>query len=179
VIDMRALVVYESMFGNTKKVADAVAEGLRAAGCDPVDLVRVDKAPTVVPEGVDLVVVGGPTHAFGMSKTGTREDAERQGAPQETVTSRGIREWVDEVKAAPSVRFATFDTRVHQVRHLPGSAARHANRHLLRRGFQMASAPTSYYVEGTSGPLRPDQPAAATRWGETMARNLAAIGVTR
>ena len=73
---MRALVVYESMFGNTRLVAEAVAEGL-SSGLD-VDVVEVAAAPTSF-DDVELVVVGGPTHALGMTRQRTRDDARRQG----------------------------------------------------------------------------------------------------
>ena len=175
---MRALVVFESMFGNSELVARAVGEGLVRGGCSEVEVTRVDRAPTEVPDGVDLVLVGGPTHAFGMTRQSSRDEAVRQGAP-ESGTGRGIREWVDLVHAAPSVRFATFDTRMDKVRRLPGSAAHQASRHLRRRGFRLASGPTSYYVSSATGPLGADETAKAQRWGEAVARNLAATGAVR
>ena len=69
---MRATVVYESLFGRTREVAEAVAEGLRAAApgaavdCRPV----VDAGPAL--GQVDLLVVGGPTHFLGMSSQRSR-----------------------------------------------------------------------------------------------------------
>ena len=60
---MRALVVFESMFGDTETIARAVADGLSDA--IRVDIVDVATAPRVDAD-VDLLVVGGPTHAFGM-----------------------------------------------------------------------------------------------------------------
>src|SRR5687767_14509631 len=65
-IEMRALVVYESMFGNTSAVATAIATGLSTRM--GVDLVEVAAAPAALDAGVDLVVAGGPTHAFSMSR---------------------------------------------------------------------------------------------------------------
>ena len=88
---MRALVVFESMFSNTEKVAHAVADGLHVGGCPTVQVVRVDRAPTTVPDDVDLVVVGGPTHAFGMTRPSSREEAVKQGA-EDVPTAWGIRE---------------------------------------------------------------------------------------
>src|SRR5258707_15226676 len=69
---MRATVVYESLFGSTREVAEAVAEGLLAAApgaavdCRPV----VDAGPAL--GQVDLLAVGGPTHFLGMSSTRSR-----------------------------------------------------------------------------------------------------------
>ena len=87
----RALIVYESMFGNTHKIALAIRDGLH----DVIDteLVRADQAPGEIPADVRLVVVGGPTHAFSMSRRSTRTQAAEQDQvmmPPET----GIREWL-------------------------------------------------------------------------------------
>jgi flavorubredoxin len=73
---MRALVIYESMFGNTQQVANAVGDGL--ARTLPADVVEVGHAQATVPVNVSLLVVGGPTHAFGMSRQKTRADAAGQ-----------------------------------------------------------------------------------------------------
>ena len=69
---VHALVVYESMFGNTAAIARAIADGL-AAKLD-VQIVEVSKAPTTLGE-IDLVVAGGPTHVFGLSRPSTRRSA--------------------------------------------------------------------------------------------------------
>ena len=53
---MSALVVVESMWGNTREVGEAIARGL---GAD-VSVVDVSQAPSTVPDDVDLLVVGGP-----------------------------------------------------------------------------------------------------------------------
>jgi flavodoxin len=58
---MTVLVVFESMFGNTKVIADAVAEGLGRHL--PVEQVEVAAAPTVIGGELELLVVGGPTHS--------------------------------------------------------------------------------------------------------------------
>ena len=63
---VRALVVYESMFGNTERIARAIRDGLRQSV--PTEIVPAYRAPTVVPADVRLLVVGGPTHAFSMSR---------------------------------------------------------------------------------------------------------------
>ena len=72
---MSTLVVFESYWGNTETVARAVADGIGG----PVEVVGVADAPTPLPRDVDLLVVGGPTHAFGMTRATTRRDAVKQG----------------------------------------------------------------------------------------------------
>lgn len=166
----RALIVHESMFGNTRKVADAIAEGLRTA--IDVELVRADQAPAVLPDEVVLLVVGGPTHAFGMSRPATRVDASARG--DLPVPTSGIREWLQQLRCreAPLVS-AAFDTRVVRVRLLPGSAARAAARVLHRRGYEAVLPPTSYYVHDVPGPLAAGELERARRWGEELAGQLA------
>lgn len=164
---MRALVVYESMFGNTRDVAEAVADGLRPHG--PVDVVEVGQAPAAIAEDVALLVVGGPTHAFGMSRPRTRADAANRVGGDIVSADRGIREWLEEVQpGAARHRAAAFDTRV-RVPLLPGSAARAALRRLRRRGFDVAGSAMSFYVGGMQGPVRPGELTRAQEWGATLA----------
>ena len=63
---MHTLVVYESMFGNTHKIADGIAAGLRPTG--EVRVVPVHEATDELVAWADLVVVGGPTHIHGMTR---------------------------------------------------------------------------------------------------------------
>ena len=87
---MKALVVYESLWGNTEKVARAVAAGL--AETAEVAVADVGERPELSAD-LDLLVAGGPTHAFSMTRTSTREDAVRQGATHHPAAV-GLREWL-------------------------------------------------------------------------------------
>src|SRR3954465_4077978 len=130
---MKALIVYESMFGNTEKVARAVAAGL-ADGME-VEVDEVSAAPAQVTDLVDLIVVGGPTHAFSLSRPSTRADAHERGATQGEVDG-GLREWLGRLSGRPhSELVAAFDTRAERVRRLPGSAAHTAARLARHHGF--------------------------------------------
>ncbi len=92
---MTALIVFESMFGNTEAVARAVATGV--AEHLPVEVVEVAAAPEQI-DGYDLVVVGGPTHAFGMTRASTRKAALDQGATGPA--GPGVREWLSGLAAS-------------------------------------------------------------------------------
>ena len=163
---MRALVVYESMFGNTQAIADAVADGLDAHM--RVDAVEVGAAPTVVGDDVALLVVGGPTHAFGMSRPSTRQDAGRQAEHGLVSAGIGLREWLTAVEeGSGSVAAAAFDTRIDRPR-LPGSAARAAEKGLRRRRFRIIARPKSFYVTGTKGPLVDGELGRARRWADQL-----------
>jgi flavodoxin len=163
---MRVFVIYESLFGNTEQVAKAIATGLSRRG--DVQLSEVRNAPPVLTEPVDLIVVGGPTHVFSMTRRSTREDAFKQGAGQGSMEV-GVREWLGrQQKGEHDGRVAMFDTRVEKVRHLPGSAARAADRLARRLGYKAATGPESFYVEGVSGPLVEGELERAQAWGERL-----------
>jgi hypothetical protein len=165
---LRALVVFESMFGNTEKVAGAVARGLQLEGID-TGLLEVHAAPARLPLGLDLLVVGAPTHGFSMSRTSTREDAVRQGAPAERATL-GLREWLDgvELDKAMLPPLATFDTRVTKVRWIPKAAGPSASRMGRRRGLETIAKPMGFLVDDIRGPLVEHELERAVAWGRQL-----------
>lgn len=171
---MRALVVYESMFGNTRKIAEAVAEGL--SGYAEIDVVEVGAAGRPA-DDVGLIVVGGPTHAHGMSRPGTRQGAAKDAGADLVSRGVGVREWLGSLPAARGpVAAAAFDTRFDKPVWLTGSAARGAARHLQRRGYRLAALPESFFVGASSGPPAPGELDRARRWGQTLGVGLVAAG---
>src|SRR5260221_8660236 len=151
---MRAIVVYESLFGRTREVAEAGAEGLQAAApgaavdCRPV----VDAGPAL--GQVDLLVVGGPTHFLGMSSQRSRRlvrqyqqraDGRRpRRAPGKHPAGPGVREWLAALPPAAGRRWAAaFDTRLSSV--LPGSAARVIARSLEEHGYEVVARPEGFW----------------------------------
>ena len=163
---MRALVVYESMFGNTRAVALAVAKGLEKWVA--VDVAEVGSAPTVREDEVALLVVGGPTHAFGMSRESTRRDAATKTTEALVSTGDGIREWLAQIGPAPTgLSAAAFDTKINKA-WLPGSAAKATYKPLRWLRFRMLLTPESFLVTDTSGPLVAGELDRATAWGEQV-----------
>ena len=162
---MTVLVVVESSFGNTRAVAEAIREGL--ATHTETELLDVGDAPSRLPDTVDLLVVGGPTHAFGMSRPETRRDAVQKGATL-TVPETGLREWIAGLSAdthRPPV--VTFDTRTKH-RWVPGSAAAQASAALSEHGFPSAAPRKSFRVDDISGPLLPGELERARDWGAAL-----------
>lgn len=171
---MRALVVYESMWGNTEAVANAIAAGLRESL--EVELVAVEQAPADPGPDVGLIVAGGPTHAFSMSRTSTRADALQRGADHGR-SAFGLREWLDGLPTGEHPqRIATFDTRVGKMRRLPGSAAKAAAKVAHRHGFERAEHVESFYVDDMEGPLLEGELARATAWGQQIASDVVEQG---
>lgn len=109
---MRAVVVYEPVFGNTETIARAIADGLGERY--EVTTAEVGSAPARLPDDVALLVAGGPTHALGMSRPGTREQAAGELAESAALVSRGrgLREWLEALEPAGPLPAATFDTHV-------------------------------------------------------------------
>ena len=168
---MKALVVYESMFGNTEQIARAVARGLERSA--EVEVVEVSKAPRNPDADVDLIVAGGPTHAFSMSRANTRADAINRGAT-EGEREYGLREWIDTLPAGRHAdKMATFDTRVRTMRHLPGSAAKGAARAARRHSYESAAPAESFYVDDVDGPLLGGELERAEAWGQQLGDSVA------
>lgn len=162
---MTALVVYESMYGSTQAVAEAIGRGLAPAG--PVRVVAVGvlaAAPggRTLTTDVDLLVVGAPTHTFGLSRPGPRQDAA-------ATTEMGVREWLEVLKMPlGGVRYAAFDTKVLKQK-LPGSAGRSTDKKLSQMGARAVADPRSFWVDGRSDGLVPGELENAAAWGAALA----------
>ena len=164
---MHAVVVFESIWGNTEQLAREVAAGI---GGERTEVLDAASAPVGLDADVDLLVVGGPTHAFSMSTESTRESARQQGAVH--IPVRGIREWIEAIhRRVAIVLVATFDTRVVSPR-LPGSAAKKAMKRLVALGFRPLAKPETFGVHGYSGPVADGELERARRWGTELAGRL-------
>ena len=167
--NLKALVVYESFFGNTESIARAVAGGLRLEGLE-AEAVDVADADGLDIDDYDLLVVGGPTHAFALSRPSTRSEAVARGG-DDSYSVRGLREWLADLAIGDGVHLAaTFDTRVSKVRHLPMSAARSAAHMMRTRRFTLVSRPTGFVVRDVEGPLEQREMERAITWARTIAR---------
>jgi Flavodoxin len=173
---MRAVIVYESMYGNTHLVADAIGAGLGTAL--DVSIVPVSRADPGAVAGADLVVVGGPTHAHGMSRAATRkaavEAASKPVSPLELepdALGPGLRDWFSSLGQHP-VKAAAFDTRLHGPAALTGRAAKGVARLLRAHGFDVVAEPESFLVTKQDR-LEPQETARAREWGAQLASRLA------
>jgi hypothetical protein len=170
---MRSLVVYESWFGNTRRVAEEIAATLAHEG--QVDLLTVDETPPPL-EDVDLLVVGAPTHVHGLSGKRSREAALDQGASGEP--GIGVRGWVHALpNGARGPRAAAFDTRANKPVLLVGSAARGIARRLRQHGYALAVEPQSFFVEATPGPLEEGELERAAEWAKALANEVSRAAV--
>lgn len=159
---MKALVIFESVYGNTEKVARAIGAGLAAAG-----EVLVVSAAGVKPEqltGLDLLVVGSPTQAFGPI-VGTKEFLKALSA-----------------HALKGLKVAAFDTRIavaevnsKALTFMAGTfgyAAEKIAKGLKARGGAEVVAPAGFFVVDKEGPLKDGELERAAAWAGEIVRRL-------
>jgi hypothetical protein len=173
---MKAVVIYESMYGNTHAIATAIADGLRPA-VDEVTVVAAHDADGATVQGADLVVVGGPTHVHGMSRPSTRkaavEAAEKPGSDLEVEADAmgpGIREWLGGLSDRAG-RAAAFDTRIDAPAALTGRASKGIARRLRAKGYTIVADPHSFLVTKESH-LEPHEEDSAREWGAGLGTEL-------
>jgi hypothetical protein len=170
---MRALVVYESWFGNTRQVAERIASALAAEA--EVEVVSVDD-PTPSFQHVELLVLGAPTHVHGLSGDRSRRGAIEQRG-EEGESGIGARGWIDGLPLAGATPVAVFDTRARKPAWLVGSAAHGMAVRLRKRGYRLAVEPESFFVRGTPGPLEEGELERAGEWGRKLAAEVAGAPV--
>jgi hypothetical protein len=170
---MKAVVVYESMYGNTRRVAEAVGRGL--AETAEVNVVPVGRADIRLVEGADLVVVGGPTHVHGMSRPSTRKAAAEQAAKQPgtvldpDAAGAGLDDWFDALGPLRASS-AAFDTRAPAPAVLTGRASKAIDKQLRHHGLRPVVEPESFLVN-KANLLQPGEEARAREWGRRLGRS--------
>jgi hypothetical protein len=182
---MRAMIIYESMFGNTHAIADAIGQGL-GQGLEPVEdvvVIPVSEAGRERLADADLLVVGGPTHFHGMSRTGTRKGAgsTARNPKNDLVLERdaqgpGVRDWLRSLDHGHT-KFAAFDTRFKGPAVLRGRASKPISRKLRKHGFEMLATPESFFVT-LKNHLEPGEEARAQEWGKRLAARVLSNDVT-
>ncbi len=151
---MYALVVYDSQYGNTERIATAIADTLRTSG--EVRLARVQPEQPLDLEGVDLLILGCPTQGW---RPTTAMQALLAKLTPEQLHGHAI---------------ACFDTRFQKPRWMTGSAAHRMATSLSRMGITLLVPPESFFVDGTEGPLLTGELGHAAVWARTLLNRLEA-----
>jgi flavodoxin len=145
---MKALVVYDSTYGNTRQIAEAIGGAL--ADRYDVHVQLVTNQPEVT-QDVSLLLVGAPTHAHGISQP--------------------MRQFLDSLPqdAVRGMAAATFDTRFHKPKLLVGAASEGIARRLRKQGARIVMEPESFWVESGEGPLEAGEVERADGWARMLA----------
>jgi hypothetical protein len=174
---MKAVIVYESMYGNTHHVATAIGDGLRSAA--DVVVVPVEGAEPELVESADLLVVGGPTHVHGMSRANTRHAAVEAAEKDESglvldpdAEGPGLRDWFDGLGKI-GAQAAAFDTRMHGPAALTGRASKGIEKRLRRHGASLMTGPERFIVTKDNH-LEADEADRARAWGAELGRTASA-----
>jgi len=145
---MNILVVYDSLFGNTKQIAQTIAKTLSEFG-----MVRVEQASKISAsalQDVDLLVLGCPTQGWRPTP-----------AMLDFLTSTAPEAWY-------GVDVACFDTRFHLPRFLTGSAAQRIAQQMYKLGTVVLMPPESFFVRRREGPLEEGELKRADRWARAL-----------
>jgi flavodoxin len=152
---MKSLIVYDSQYGNTRKIAEAIAAQLAQSG--RALALHVDEVQDGDLRGINLLVVGSPTQQFSAT------------AP--------IKRWLNSLPARSldGIRAAAFDTRftqekIDQIKILSffvnifGYGAKPIAAKLTKKGAILTADPIGFYVTDTEGPLLADELDRAVAW---------------
>jgi flavodoxin len=145
---MNALIVYDSQYGNTERIAQAIADALGEFG--EARAVRLDPRQPVELQGVDVFIVGCPTQGWRPTPA--------------------IRSFLEEASSEElrGLAGACFDTRFRLPRFMTGSAAKVMAGKLREKGVSLLVAPESFFVKGTEGPLRDGELERASTWARML-----------
>jgi hypothetical protein len=158
---MKAVVVYESLWGNTEVVAKAIAEGI---GPDAQVFSTAEVSPEIAAQA-DLLVAGAPLQAFSLPTARTRESISFATGPKPDLSAPTLRSWLERLPAGHG-RYAAFDTKI---RWSPGSAANVIDHELTRAGYTPISGTQHFVVAGKFGPLKEGEVERARAWGRELA----------
>ncbi len=162
---MKAIVVYESHWGNTATIARAVAEGI-GPGAQALSTAEATAAAVA---GSDLIVAGAPLLGFSLPTEAMVQSLakEQPGAPAPAdVSHPAMRAWLAALPKGNG-RAAAFETRIWWS---PGSAAKAILGQLTQLGYQPAASPQRFIVAGRYGPLRAGEVERARGWGAALAQ---------
>jgi hypothetical protein len=164
---MKAIVVYESHWGNTAAVARSIAEGIGPAA----RALSTAEATGPALADADLIVAGAPLLGFSLPTEAMVKSLAANQARDPTppdLSHPAMRAWLDALPAG-SGRAAAFETRIWWS---PGSAAKAILDRLTQKGFQPVAKAQRFIVQGKYGPLREGELERARRWGADLAQTM-------
>lgn len=165
---MKAVVVYESLWGNTAAIAHAIAEGIGPE----TDAISTDAARAETIAEADLIVAGAPVLGFALPTDQMRDSVARSeaGAPTPPDLSHpSLRSWLASLPHGHG-QAAAFETRIWWS---PRGATGDIERGLERAGYRPIAKAQKFIVTDKYGPLREGELDRARRWGQELAQTVA------
>src|SRR4051812_28731896 len=141
---MKVLVLFDSQFGNTRQIAEAIAGVLQEHG--EIQMLPADETALAAAAASDLLILGSPTQAHGLSPVMRDLCAKLPPAARQGVVA------------------LAFDTRYRKARWLTGSAASVIAEKLEQHGYRLLAPPESFFVLTREGPLEDGERARAATW---------------
>lgn len=165
---MKAIVVYESYWGNTAAVAKAVAEGIGPEA----RALNTDEAAGEALAGIGLVVAGSPIIAFGMPNEKRRSDMaarpDKKAPAPPDFSHPLLRTWIEKLpQAVAGARVAAFET---GFKLSPGGSAAKILKMLEAKGYRPAAKKERFLVKGSYGPVKEGELDRARAWGAELAK---------
>ena len=157
---MKALIVYDSVYGNTEKIAKAIGDSL--ADLESTEVLKVSEVKLEKLHEIDLLIVGSPTRAF---------------KPTKAIVDFLIQIPSDGIKG---IKVAAFDTRVNTedvnsrilngLVKLFGYAAKPISDKLMKKGGNLVVPPEGFFVKDTEGPLKEGELERAAQWAKQVVK---------
>jgi hypothetical protein len=163
---MIAIVVYESLWGNTAAIAQAIASGIGLQGARALSTTEATGAAIAE---ADLIVAGAPLLGFSLPTEAMRENIRTRPGKAPTppnLANPSMRTWLAALSKGHG-RSAAFETRIWWS---PGSAAKTILRGLEEAGYSPIAKTQRFIVKGAYGPLRNGELERARLWGAALAR---------
>jgi hypothetical protein len=161
---MKAVVVYESLFGNTAAIARAIAEGI---GSD-TEALTTDEGTDAVIADAEVIVAGAPVIAFGLASDKTREGiggGEKDPDHPADVAHPSLKSWLESLPAGAGSA-AAFETRLWWS---PRGVTGTIEHGLRAAGYRIVGKAQKFVVDGSHGPLREGELDRAREWGRRLA----------
>jgi len=161
---MHAVVVYESLWGNTADIARAIAEGIGPEA----HAMPTDQATAETLARADMIIAGAPLLGFNLPTEDILEAIRKNpGSPKSPdLAHPSMRAWLANMPAGHA-GCAAFETRIWWS---PGSSAKKILAALNAKGYQTAAKNAKFIVTGKYGPLRAGEIDRAHEWGRSLAR---------
>ena len=165
---MKAIVVYESYWGNAAAVARAIAEGLG----EGTRALATDEATAEALAGIDLIVAGSPIIAFHLPSDRTRSDMaarpDKKAPKPPDLSHPSLRSWLEaRPPAERGASCAAFET---GFKLSPGGAAAKILKILEGHGYRAIAKRERFLVETSYGPMKDGELDRAKAWGAELPR---------